>query len=86
VHHWAYCAVAHLSYTEAARIDMSTHKQAEADRAQPMHGGMGHEGRYRALVELVLAATVVVDHDGRAILVNCQTEVFFGHACAGLLG
>ncbi|MBI3271335.1 MAG: PAS domain S-box protein [Planctomycetes bacterium] len=52
--------------------DITAHKQVEA--------------RFRWLLDAAPDAMVIVDHQGRIVLVNAQTERLFGHPRADLLG
>lgn len=48
--------------------------------------GAGVETWYRALVEFAPDALVLVDRDGKIVLVNKQTEVLFGYTREALIG
>ncbi|MEX3946120.1 PAS domain-containing protein, partial [Paraburkholderia sp. BR10937] len=44
------------------------------------------EERFRQVVEAAPNAMVMVDHDGRIVLVNAQTEKLFGYPRNELIG
>lgn len=54
--------------------------------AQLMHDARAADSTLRSLLEVAPDAMVVVDRDGRVILINAETERLFGYAREELLG